>query len=108
MAEYTIKLKLDNQALTQMNKAFGKAMGSTAAGTMFGGGGAGFTGAQNQRLFNAMVKNLRSDTKLTNKRLEQLMTQHKKGIMGVFGPQLMKIAGFTLGLAGIVAFGIHR
>lgn len=86
-------------------------------GGLFGGGGSGFiqTSAavglgnsamanQQQKYFDAVLKKMDLETKVVQKKFDKMEQSNKQGIAGKFGPQLTKIAGFTLGIAGIVQF----
>jgi len=85
MPEYTIKLDVDATELARKIQSATSSGGIMRLG-MVGGGAAG--GAQIQ-----IIKALQKQTE-----------QYKQGIVGRFGPSLVKLAGFSIGLAGMMQF----
>jgi len=105
MAEYILKLDIDsNELARKLKKVLGGInMGGGGMATVFGGGG-GMTGSQSQKMFEEMVKNLEKQTEMLQKKLDKADTTRKSGFLGKFGPGLVKIAGFSVGMAGLLQF----
>jgi len=107
LAEYILKLDIDESELGRKLKKVlgGMNVGGGGMATVFGGGGgSSITGSQTQKLFEDMVKNLEAQTSILQKKLEKISETQKGGFLGKFGPQLMKLAGFSIGMAGLLQF----
>jgi len=84
LSEYTIKLDVDATELARKIKSLGGS-GIMRMG-MVAGGAAGGGSIQ-------LIKEIQKQS-----------LQQKQGIMGKFGPSLVKLAGFSIGMAGLMQF----
>lgn len=109
MPEYTIKLDVDSTELGRklsatVKQAFTQAIGGSqgSMGIIMG------SGSMKSPILRELVKSNKDLLDLTKvkilKQLEKMDERQKQGFLGKYGPGLVKIAGFSIGMAGLMQF----
>ncbi len=98
MAEYTMKIELDSSSLAKFEQIV-KRMEKITVGGGSAGGGSGFSSTK-----MSLGKGTADQRKEMQKMFDKLQKFQKDNRLGKFGPGMVKIAGFAIGMAGIVQF----
>jgi len=99
MAEYTMKIELDNSSLARFEALVKRLEKVTlGGGTTGGGGGSAQTTVGGTAGRDSPTKKSMSDLQT------KMFKMQKDTRLGKFGPGLVKLAGFAIGLSGLLQF----
>ncbi len=99
MAEYTMKIELDSSSLARFEQIVKRMEKITVGG---GGASSGSGGFSSTKV--GLGAGTNDQRKEMQKMFEKLQKFQKDNRLGKFGPGMVKIAGFAIGMAGLVQF----